>query len=644
MRLLLIVSILPVAILATVNYFTSIRSYEKLQVDQQQLIEEVVTTQLEAAQIDLKNVVNSLAKEPELAAVLQSTDREEIELVMQSLFEKLQQEHQLAVLELGDVQGNVHVRGHNLEKYGDNKFETIAIQETLKGNVLSGLEYGNSGLALRAFAPIEVDGEIIGTLQIGVNDHFVQLISEMLPDVNMYFTNEHGELQGATSADVQVHEASIAKALEGAATRNLIEDEYRMESYLPFYDPSGTKLSGTVMLIQDITVSQTAKETIVFGGGLTLLLTLIGAFGVSVYYSRSITNPIKQTVSVLQTLREGDLTKKVELENRGDEIGQMMTNMEEMQEHLHGTIANVAKAAQTVSDRSHELNSSAQDVSQGAQAIAEVMEDISQGTERQTNAVTEISQNMNAFTQRLNVVTGQGEQLKHSSDHIYSLSAEGAELMKVSSGEMSEITEMMDKVVTQMSLLNTKATEISSFISIIEDVANQTNLLALNASIEAARAGVHGNGFAVVADEVRKLAEQVAQTVVEVTTIVSTIQAESKNVSTALLQGFEKVESGAEQLSRTSITFNDIEIAVADITKSIATVISNLAEMNSESQEINGSLLEITAINEEITASIEETTATVTESSATMQNVANAANELTILSEQLNDIVTQYKI
>jgi iron only hydrogenase large subunit-like protein/predicted nucleic acid-binding Zn-ribbon protein len=55
--------------------------------------------------------------------------------------------------------------------------------------------------------------------------------------------------------------------------------------------------------------------------------------------------------------------------------------------------------------------------------------------------------------------------------------------------------------------------KLASAYSQIETVAKKTNLLSINATIEAARAGIHGAGFAVVASEVGELAKRTLATV-----------------------------------------------------------------------------------------------------------------------------------
>lgn len=81
---------------------------------------------------------------------------------------------------------------------------------------------------------------------------------------------------------------------------------------------------------------------------------------------------------------------------------------------------------------------------------------------------------------------------------------------------------------------------------VIKNVSRQTNLLGLNASIEAARAGVHGAGFNIVAQEVRKLSMETSQATTEIDASLRTIQQHITTLQSALAQVNEATTEQAE--------------------------------------------------------------------------------------------------
>lgn len=78
--------------------------------------------------------------------------------------------------------------------------------------------------------------------------------------------------------------------------------------------------------------------------------------------------------------------------------------------------------------------------------------------------------------------------------------------------------------------------ETDKIIQYVNNIAKQTKILGINATIEAARAGEQGKGFAVVANEVQKLAGNSENFAKEITSILTKLSAEIKDVETVAIK------------------------------------------------------------------------------------------------------------
>jgi methyl-accepting chemotaxis protein len=137
----------------------------------------------------------------------------------------------------------------------------------------------------------------------------------------------------------------------------------------------------------------------------------------------------------------------------------------------------------------------------------------------------------------------------------------GAEAILKTISEIYRIKESSQEAVAVISNLGSRIEAIGQIVNVIDDVAEQTNLLALNAAIIAAQAGEQGKGFAVVADDIKDLAERAGTSTREITDLIKTVQAESKNAITAVERGALNVDRGVE-------VSNDAERALKKILES----------------------------------------------------------------------------
>ncbi len=642
----LALSIIPLVItVLIITYFTNQGFIELIETKQKDM-EKSVQAQFDRTAGELLDITSIYAKQDKLIQAFQSGEREELEEELSQVYPRLVEEHHLRVFELGDDSGVVFMRGHNPEKYGDDKSEIPAIQAALKGEAVTGFEFGSSGLAVRAFAPIIYQDEVIGTLQTGVDGTFLEDLKEILQGTTIDLYNREGEVVVSSIKDHVgnvIEDSSLLTAVNKGEVMT-DSDLGNMKSYIPLYDPTKSQIIGVIGISEDVSAIKETQEKITWMAILMGIITFIVVFVISFILSRSISNPIKQTAHSMVELSQGNLNINVTESRRNDEVGQLVNAMGTLRDNLHQIFEKTSFVSTSVSKQSEELSRSANEVKMGSEQIAETMQEIAVGTEKQTDHIVKLSLAMNTFTKTIQEVEENGEQIHTSSQEVLELTNNGMQLMESSNQQMLKIDQIVQEAVRKMDSLDQQAIEISKIVLMIQEVAEQTNLLALNAAIEAARAGEHGRGFAVVADEVRRLAQQVSESVADITEIVNRIQNESSMTAGSLKHGYKEVEKGSIQIKHTGETFNQIRYSVSEMAQEMKGISENLSDIFATSREMNATSEVIAGIAEESAAGVEETAATTQQSSSSMDEVSQSSRKLAALAEELQELIRYFKL
>ncbi|RSK28034.1 methyl-accepting chemotaxis protein [Bacillus sp. HMF5848] len=360
--------------------------------------------------------------------------------------------------------------------------------------------------------------------------------------------------------------------------------------------------------------------------------------------SKGISKRFKKVVAHCNELASGNLTVTHLQDKSHDEIGQVSTAMNSLQDELQTSIQRIMTLADNVNDMSQTLNQNAEVTSQVNTEITEAIMHVASGAEQQTQLAEATNMSVNDISSQLESVSGSMKDAMHITMNTTTQVEEGHSHVRDVINHMKNINVKVQNLGEVIQTLDSQSKEIQQIVTLITDISEQTNLLALNAAIEAARAGEHGKGFGVVAAEVRKLAEQTAGAAGNIATILKSTQKETATAVTVMKDNSVAVAKGSELVNNVGTIFDQIAGSMHQVKEQADVVQHSVETTKDKMQSMLLAARDIQDVSKQSASSLEQVSATTEEQNATIQELSASANELSHTANLLRESFAKFTI
>lgn len=377
---------------------------------------------------------------------------------------------------------------------------------------------------------------------------------------------------------------------------------------------------------------------------MTLLLGIIWSGILAYLFGRLITKPLETLEDAASQAAEGDLNQAITVHQSDDEIKSLGLAFNTMLENLRKMVHDVNRNFQQTNQSVVDLKAVSTQVNQHSHSISASVDEISSGAENSALAIQNTVAAMETATDLAVEVEGKARQSSEKSSVMLDTLEESKHVVNQLVNGIHHLAEGQVNSLKDVEQLKQNASQVESIITMVGDIADQTNLLALNASIEAARAGEHGKGFAVVAEEVRQLADQSAQAVKQISSLINTIQADVNQVTLKMRGHVETTKQEVENGKETNTAIEQMSSSVKDVATGIETILTLVNQQLTSIQTTTSESEEVAAIAEETSAGAEEMNASIQEQAATIENVDKLAHDIEEQAQNLNKQIQQFNV
>ncbi|WP_414828812.1 methyl-accepting chemotaxis protein [Alteromonas sp. H39] len=348
------------------------------------------------------------------------------------------------------------------------------------------------------------------------------------------------------------------------------------------------------------------------------MVTTLIALSLIYLFTRGIIQPVKQVADRMTVLagQGGDLTQDIQVHSHAEliQLSQAFNlfkeKVRELLEQAKESCEQVIKQSEQTQSRAAATNEQIQVQQSEIDSVVTAITEMSQTAHDVARTASDAADNADTANKSVKQTE---QEISHSTDLVMELSGE----MKGASKAVKAVSE--------------RSTDIKKILDVIGAIAEQTNLLALNAAIEAARAGENGRGFSVVADEVRSLASKTADSVGEISKVITALQSEVDNTVGIIEQGNTKAEQASSRTQEALQKMQETVLQIDEISQHMTQMAAAAEEQSQVSEELNRNMVVIGNATKEVSAISE----------ASQESSEAISREVNTLSDLLSKLKTR---